>query len=343
MAVIVLITSAMWTPTVQANSTPEAPANLVATAGDSQVTLTWEAPSSDGGSAITRYEYRHVLGTPTTLGALPWTSVGTALTVNVAGLINGRDYTFEVRAVSSVGGGAASSIEATPVGSGPLTALSVEPGRSSGGSVPVHRPGTISPIFNSSTYDYTVTVEQGDTHLTFNATTETGYGKQLRIVGDLGNGEFWSGARDLAPNLSGHQVRLSYGENWFRYAVHTGPEGTESDGTAEYHYNIRVTRPYPPNTPATGAPTISGTAQVGQTLTASTSGIADADGLIIVSYSYQWLADDTEIDGATSSTYTVQTSDNGQVIKVRVTFEDDAGGEESLTSVGTSAVVLGGL
>ena len=99
----------------------------------------------------------------------------------------------------------------------------------------------------------------------------------------------------------------------------------------------------PRNTAATGAPTISGTAQVGQTLTASTTGISDADGLTNVSYSYQWLADDTEIDGATSSTYTVQASDNGKVIKVRVTFNDDAGNEETLSSAGTSAVVLGGL
>ncbi len=97
------------------------------------------------------------------------------------------------------------------------------------------------------------------------------------------------------------------------------------------------------NTPATGAPTITGTAQVGQTLTADTSRISDADGLDSVSYSYQWLADDTEIDGATSSTYTLQASDNGKVIKVRVTFTDDAGNEESLPSVGTAAVVLGGL
>ena len=97
------------------------------------------------------------------------------------------------------------------------------------------------------------------------------------------------------------------------------------------------------NNPATGAPTISGTAQVGQTLTASTSGISDTDGLDNVSYSYQWLADDTEIDGATNSTYTVQSLDNGKVIKVRVTFTDDANNEESLTSAGTSAVVLGGL
>ena len=44
----------------------------------------------------------------------------------------------------------------------------------------------------------------------------------------------------------------------------------------------------PSNTPATGAPAIGGTPQVGETLTASTSGIADADGLSRVSYSYQW-------------------------------------------------------
>ena len=97
------------------------------------------------------------------------------------------------------------------------------------------------------------------------------------------------------------------------------------------------------DTPATGAPSISGTAQVSQTLTASTSGITDADGLTNVSYSYQWLADDTEIDGATNSTYKVQASDVGKVIKVRVDFRDDAKTRESLISEGTTAVVVGGM
>ena len=102
------------------------------------------------------------------------------------------------------------------------------------------------------------------------------------------------------------------------------------------------------NNPATGYPTITGTAQVGQTLTASTSGISDADGLTNVVYSYQWLSGtsvsrDTEIDGATNATYTLQTSDALQIIKVRVTFTDDAGNEEARTSAGTEAVVLGGL
>ena len=46
----------------------------------------------------------------------------------------------------------------------------------------------------------------------------------------------------------------------------------------------------PTNTSAAGAPTISGTPQVEQTLTADTSAITDEDGLENVSYSYQWLA-----------------------------------------------------
>ena len=60
--------------------------------------------------------------------------------------------------------------------------------------------------------------------------------------------------------------------------------------------------------PATGAPTISGTAQVGKLLTANTSGIQDQNGLSDVSYSYQWITNDgnsdTDIEDATGSTYT---------------------------------------
>ena len=98
-----------------------------------------------------------------------------------------------------------------------------------------------------------------------------------------------------------------------------------------------------PNRPATGAPTISGTAQVGLELTADTSGIADADGLENAVFSYQWSAGGTAIDGATVSSYTPTEGDEGQTITVTVSFTDDAGHEESLTSAATAAVVLGGL
>ena len=93
-----------------------------------------------------------------------------------------------------------------------------------------------------------------------------------------------------------------------------------------------------PNTPATGQPTISGTAQVGETLTAYTTGISDDDGLVNVSYGYQWLADDTDIAAATNSTYTLADADEGKAIKVKATFDDDAGNEETLTSAATVAV-----
>ena len=93
-----------------------------------------------------------------------------------------------------------------------------------------------------------------------------------------------------------------------------------------------------PNTPATGLPTISGTAQVGETLTADTSGIADEDGLDNASFSYQWAADGSDISGATDSTYTLADADQGTAISVAVSFTDDAGNEETLTSAPTATV-----
>ena len=94
----------------------------------------------------------------------------------------------------------------------------------------------------------------------------------------------------------------------------------------------------PENSPSTSAPTVTGTAQVGETLTAGTSSIADEDGLNNASFAYQWLADDSEIAGATGSTYTLTDDDEDKSVKVRVTFTDDAGNEESLTSVETDQV-----
>ena len=94
----------------------------------------------------------------------------------------------------------------------------------------------------------------------------------------------------------------------------------------------------PTDSPATGEPTISGTAQVGEELTADTSGIADADGLNNAVFGYQWLSDDAEIGGATDSTYTLVDDDEGRTIKVRVTFTDDLGNETTLTSAATEAV-----
>ena len=107
----------------------------------------------------------------------------------------------------------------------------------------------------------------------------------------------------------------------------------------------------PANTAATGAPAISGTAQVGQTLSVVTAGIADADGLTGPTWAYQWVrvatdAAETDISGATGATYTLLAADEGKRVKVRVTFQDDNGNDEALTSAafpatGTTAAASG--
>ena len=85
-----------------------------------------------------------------------------------------------------------------------------------------------------------------------------------------------------------------------------------------------------------GQPTIAGTAQVGQTLTVGTDDLKDADGLTDPTYTYQWVrvagGTETNISGATASTYTLTPADAGAQVKVTVSFTDDANNPETRTS-----------
>jgi Ca2+-binding RTX toxin-like protein len=94
--------------------------------------------------------------------------------------------------------------------------------------------------------------------------------------------------------------------------------------------------PDPVNHVPTGAPVVSGDATENQTLTADTSGIADADGL--GSFSYQWMRDGSAIDGATGSTYTLGDGDVGAQMSVQVSYTDGQGTTETLTSAATAVV-----
>ena len=96
------------------------------------------------------------------------------------------------------------------------------------------------------------------------------------------------------------------------------------------------------NNPATGAPIITGTARVGETLRASTAEISDDDGKPSV-FTYQWVRVDgssrTDI-GTGQSTYELRTADAGSTIEVEVTFTDVAENSEGpLTSAATDVVV----
>ena len=101
--------------------------------------------------------------------------------------------------------------------------------------------------------------------------------------------------------------------------------------------------PAPENVAPTDLPEISGTPEVGEVLTASVSAIEDADGLDDATFAYQWLAndgtDDSEIAGATDATWEVAPEQAGKTLKVRATFTDDKGNEETLTSAATDTVV----
>ena len=92
-------------------------------------------------------------------------------------------------------------------------------------------------------------------------------------------------------------------------------------------------------------PWVSGTARVGETLTASSTGIADADGLTDAAFAWQWIAndgtDDEDIADATDATWTLTAAEQGKTVKVRATFTDDGGTEETLTSAATEAVAAG--
>ena len=115
-----------------------------------------------------------------------------------------------------------------------------------------------------------------------------------------------------------------------------------SDGTdesaADYSMTVNVTAV---NDAATGKPTIEGTAQVGQELTAGQGNIADADGLPATfpgDYTFQWVRVDSDgvsnvtNIGSDSITYTPLAADEGKKVKVKVSFTDDDGTTETVTS-----------
>ena len=162
--------------------------------------------------------------------------------------------------------------------------------------------------------------------------------------------------------ITGYKIEVSPdGSSWSDLVADTGSTDTAYahmglDPATTRHYRVSAinavgtsnasdsddTTTASTNTAPTGAPTITGTAEVGETLTAVTTGIADADGLTRVSYTYQWIrvdgTDEADIASANSSTYILVDADLGKTLKVRVTFDDDLGHTETLTSAATATV-----
>ena len=118
---------------------------------------------------------------------------------------------------------------------------------------------------------------------------------------------------------------------------------TDDDGYSEQVTSAGTTPVVVTNSPPSGLPLITGETEVGETLTADTSGITDINGLSSATFAYQWkrvtagvVAD---ISGATDQTYVLSSADERTTVRVTVTYTDDDGYDESLTSRDSATIV----
>ena len=395
---------------------PDAPPNVQAT-GNAELVVTWDAPTDDGGSAVTGYTVQWKSGSQsfnTTRQATVTTTTHTIPT-----LTNGTQYTVRVKATNANGDSGWTETTGTPA-SGPGVSLvkvkepvsctvswiapqfaNLEPAteyhahlrfRAQGSSswtvlwpqgiwssgIPgVAAAGGLngpSPTFTlhflayETTYDVQVALDSGFVDGLATTTFKTPDLSEVGLM-PLSPGDGTVGLRMSEPDsegrVDGYLVQWKSGDEEYddmgtleRQADVPGPGDREHtitglDNGVEYTvramaYNdngvgmpsreVKITPEAPPNSPATGAPTISGTAQVGETLTAGTADIEDNDGLDNAVYTYQWLADDADMSGATGASYTLVAADEGKAIKVQVSFTDDRDFKETLTSEATEAV-----
>ena len=187
---------------------------------------------------------------------------------------------------------------------------------------------TLDPTFVSGTYTYATDVTNAVTSVTLTATLNDSDASVTGVT--LGGTPITD--TDFTDGIA--VPSLVVGANVIVMTV------TAEDNSTTQTYTLTVNRAAANNS-ATGAPSISGTAEVRATLTAAKGTIADADGTTKAdngdtgyAYTYQWFrteADGTnpaEIDGATGSIYTLVDDDEGKKVKVEVSFKDDADNAE---------------
>ncbi len=142
---------------------PGAPTGLSATAGDGQVSLTWAAPSSDGGSVVTGYDV-YLSTTPGTEGS-PVGTATTATSASVTGLTNGTTYYFEVTANNAAGQGPTSA-QASASPAVPATTTTTSP-------TPTSTTATSTTSTSTTTTSTTTTTTSTSTTTTRSTSTTT--------------------------------------------------------------------------------------------------------------------------------------------------------------------------
>ena len=318
-------------------TTPAPPQNLnVSLHGTGELDLSWEAPISDlageiggegthgdGGSPITGYKVQWKSGSEDYDGSAGSTRQAeitdpASRTHTITGLTDGVEYTVRVIGVNDEGDGPPSDeATGTPRETTPpeLSTATVD-----GATLTLTYDEALDENSEPSSDAFSVAV--GGTGRAVDGVSVAGDTVTLTLASAVTAADTVTVSYTAPTDTAAPRIQDEAGN----------PAASFSDQDVENN------TPPPANTPATGAPTISGTAQVGKTLTAETSAIADADGLDNVGYSYQWLANGADIAGATSSSYTLVDADKGKTIQVKVSFRDDKNSPETLTSEATAAV-----
>ena len=295
---------------------PSSPQSLTVTSGSQtrELDVSWQAPSSNGGSAVTGYKVQWKESTDswdTEAEVSEATETGTTHTIT--GLTGGVEYAVRVIATNDVGDGPAST-----------EVLPQEASRSRPLSLRTPHPQACPAITGTPQVDQSLTAS------TSNIDDEDG-------LTNVSYRYQWSAGGSDIEGATGSTYTLTYSEQGQTIQVQVSfTDDANNEETLTSQATVAVAAA--PNREATGKPTIGGAPQVDQTLTADTSNISDLDGTTNATFAYQWRGGGLTIIGATGSTYTLTASDQGKTITVRVRFTDDRNNIESRTSVATVAV-----
>ena len=307
--------------------TPAAPM-VSATAGSAtSLDVSWAAPSNTGKPDIDSYDLQFRVGDTGGFTAGPQDEEGTS--AKIVGLTADTEYQVQVRATNEDGDGGWSDS-----GTGSTSAPVVN-------TVPTASDSSVTTdedtahTFAAGKFNFS-DADSGDSLALVEVVTLPSDGA-LALDGDAATVNLDVAVADIGKLVFTPAANAS-GTGYASFTFKVG-DGTDKSALA-YTMTVNVTAV---NDAATGAPTIAGRARVGETLTASTAGIADVDGLPD-SFSYQWVrvvsGTDADIAGATAGTYTLADADQGNTVKVKVGFTDDDGTDEGpLTSAETATIV----
>lgn len=289
---------------------PSAAQSVAGTSGNAQVALTWSAPVSNGGAAVTDYEIQY------SSDGTNWTtfsdSVSTTASVTVTGLTNGAAYTFRVAAINGAGTGSYSTASSsiTPFTT-PGTPTSVTPTRGNGQvslswTAPVSNGG--SAIIQ---YRVQFAAEGGDDYSTWSSAVSTLSTSTSYVVTGLTNG-------------------MSYK---FRVVA------TNAAGNGSYSVASSAVIPFTTSGAPTSIVTTNGVSQVALSWTAPTSTGGDSITDYVIQHSSNsgstWTTFSDSVSTSTSATVTGLTNGTAYVFRVAAV---NAAGAGTYSSASASAM-----